>query len=350
MQQIKEHYSTLLSQNWSPDRVDARYDVAMFPILLAAENKRSPNLNLTWLTRGPTPEFGEWLANWQLHKRQSHARVMFVMSGFSAHHVTADVKRDKQGDISVLIVEPLGFKANAKQLYETAALPALGRLLDLKMFKGKVALTVLALDTMKSDIGCRIFGLSAASKMAKEGRLFDMLHEQNLSGQIKTSTGGDANVLASSGRVKIVDGKGVLPISFFKHSESKTTLEDYLRKNPPGYANVLVNKHEKPLMERYNDHQTTRYKDPVRVKYAQMANLQPKVERLRIGTSIESKRLTYIDRAIEFLKGASDSEMKALKQLMGGDLRLIDTPEPGKLYIERRALGPSPNRLSPADG
>ncbi len=337
MKQIKQHYSTLLAQNWSPDRMDSRYDSAMFPLLLAAEKRRSPDLNLNFLEHG----LGDWLSKGNPSKSRPRERLMFVVPGFSAHLVAADVMRDKKsGNISVLIVEPLGFKGKTKNIYEKEALPNLHKLVGHPYLKGKVTLAVLALDTMKSDIGCQIFGLSATSKMAKESRLFEKLHEQNMSGQIKTSKGGDATVLASRDRVKIVDGKGVLPISLFKHSQSKTTLQEFLIENPSAYGNALVNKSGQSLMERYETKNTTRYRNPAKLYYARMAHLNPKIETLRIGTSIESKRITYIDRAIEYLKRASDREMAALKKQLDGDFRLRDVPEPGKLYEERRAQGP----------
>ncbi len=337
MKQLKQHFATLLTENWSPSYLEANYDTAMLPLLVAAENKRSPDLNLTLLA--PHENLGDWLKNWQEQPDSSSARVMFELPDLTySHYVTADIKRDEDGNVSVLVADPVGYNAPTKAAYVNV-LPRFEAQLNNAAVKGKVALTAMFIDTQKSEKGCHIFALSSASKFADDTKFFDALHEQNLAGkQFMTAKGQIAPTLAGKGNVKFIDGSNVMPVSFVKHSQSKTMLDRWLAHNPPASAQASVNKAGQTLMERYASHQTQRY---------QRATPTMPGKALRVGTSLEAKRLTYMDRAMDYLSNASTAEAEAFwvhfthtMQRSGG------MPDPEKLRLETLTVGPVPAHLN----
>jgi hypothetical protein len=104
----------------------------------------------------------------------------------------------------------------------------------------------------------------------------------------------------------VLDGKGILPPAFVKHSQSRTTLSNWLKADPPAFANAGVNKKDQSLADRFDDYRKTRYDKPVHLRFMQdnLPDLEVQVRNLTFSTSIEQKRLTYLDRAIEYLRHA----------------------------------------------
>lgn len=100
LQTIRQHFAALHAGNWSPGRMDDDFDSAMLPMMVAAENKRTPQLKLTALPieTGLT----QWLQNkaqgkWYEKPKPYNERLIFTMPGFSRHKVVADVKQDSKG-------------------------------------------------------------------------------------------------------------------------------------------------------------------------------------------------------------------------------------------------------------
>jgi hypothetical protein len=87
LDQVEAHFQALLLGNWSPGSTDDKYDAAILPAIVPAENARSPALNLAVLS--PKEDFASWLKA----TRAARARVMFPMLGNDAHYVTADRMR-----------------------------------------------------------------------------------------------------------------------------------------------------------------------------------------------------------------------------------------------------------------
>lgn len=340
-EQVKAHFQALQQGNWSPGPMDGKYEIAMLPAIVAAENARTPNLNLTLLS--PNEDFASWLKA----KRPANARVIFPMPGNEAHYVAADVRRNG-GKTSVIVIEPLSLKDatqdlqdSTRQKYERQSLPLLK-----KTLKSDVTLSVLAVDTQKSTNDCGIFALSAASKLADNAPMLDALHEQNLGKKpIKTALGQDAELLAGKGKVRVLDGKGVLPPAFVKHSQSRTTLKDWLKANPAAHGYASVNKAEQSLMERFDSHVTTRYDKPVHTRFMQdnLPEMEVQIKNLTFSASIEKKRLVYLDRAIAYLKQAPEAECG---RLLAGMSRFDgDAPGADNLHLDDRDWGPHPDSL-----
>lgn len=267
-------------------------------------------------------------------------RVMFSLPPENRHYLTADVRRSR-GKTSVIMIEPLGLERGGyKQYWEQNYLPFLK-----SQFGDDVSVTVLTLDTQISGSDCRIYGLSHASKMADNPALFDALHRQNISGApLKTSLGGEAKTYLEDGNVRVVDGMGVLPSDFVKHAQSDKTLDAWMDANPSAYANASVNKVGQTLTERYDAHATTRVQTPQRLEYARMQGHNPPIKSTKTSTSIEEKRLTYIDRAMAYF---SQAPVAQCEQVLAGMNRVDPTSaDMGRPWAHwRREWGPSPDSL-----
>lgn len=347
LQTIRQHFATLLAGNWSPGHMDDDIDLAMLPIMVAAENKRTPNLKLTvlptgtglvqWLENMPPPQ-PKWYEKAKPHHNE---RVMFAMPGFFAHKVVADVMQDSKGNVSVLVVEPLGFKKDFEKAMRNEALPTISKALQNSPLGKKISVTVLALDTMKSDNDCRIFGLSAASKMADQPKYFEALHAQNIKGRLKAANGGTAQVLAELGGIKIIEGKDVLPFGFVKHSQSETTLDHWREKNPSAAADA-VNKKGQTLAVRYADHRTIRHEDPVTTQGRQRMVRGVQSKTSPVSTSIEKKRLEYIDRTMQYLANLPDTDVQEFIAPFDKAVRYRGVPEVIDPLYDKRKLGPDP--------
>lgn len=346
LEQVKGHFKALSEGNWSPGPTDDQYDAAVLPVMVAAENARSPGLQLRLLP--PEQDFATWLKQ----ERPSNARVMFTIPGHGPHNVAADIRR-VGGKTSVLVIEPLSFVGETRKRYEETTLPQLKKSLG-----PNVSLSVLTLDTQKSTNDCRIFALSAASKLADSTAMLDAFHRQNLSGSsIKTSSGGKAEVLAGDGKssllgrlagqrkIRVLDGKGIVPATFVKHSQSSTTIANWSKANARAATDTKVNKAGQSLSDRTDSHKVTRYDKPVHTQFMRenLPEIEVAIKALAFSDSIEKKRLVYLDRAIAHLKQAPDAECANLLASMGtfGS----EPPGPHNLHLEERDWGPHPDGL-----
>lgn len=228
---------------------DGDFDNAMLPTVIAAENARTPTLHLVSLS--DPSQLKAWLDDEQFPPEGKRALLPLPLPGGLVHIVVADARRN-ENRTSLFIIDPLTPNAGRAEAFGDVLLPALRASIS-----GDTTLTMLMLGTQKARVGCRIFALSAASKLAAQKEKFDALHDIHALG----------------------------------------------RSNPD------------PLPRDWTD-------------------------LLRSSTSIERKRLVYIDRAIAYLRRAPRSESQALLDRFNAlDPSRRDV---GNLGLESRQLGPRP--------
>lgn len=315
---------------------DGDFDNAMLPTVIAAENARTPTLQLVSLS--DPSRLKAWLDDEQFPPEGKRALLPLPLPGGLVHIVVADARRN-ENRTSLFIIDPLTPNAGRAEAFGDVLLPALRASIS-----GDTTLTMLMLGTQKARVGCRIFALSAASKLAAQKEKFDALHEQNVSGQpLTTSQGGDARKWAGDERIRLVGGEGIVTPAFMKHSQSRSTLRNWADANPPGDADAVVNRQGQTLLSRYEANVTERYR---RVDIHALGRSNPDplprdwTDLLRSSTSIERKRLVYIDRAIAYLRRAPRSESQALLDRFNAlDPSRRDV---GNLGLESRQLGPRP--------
>jgi hypothetical protein len=336
---VRARFAALHTGNWQTAIDDETHDAAILPALVMSENARRPDLNLHLVS--PTDGFA--VAN-KVNQLPflTRQRVMFSLPPEN-RHITADVRRSR-GKTSIIAIDPLSpERGGYKDHWQANYLPFLK-----SQFGEDVTVTVLTLDTQISGSDSRIYGLSHASKMADNVAMFDALHRQNVSGApLKTSLGGEAKQYLADGNIRLVDGTSVLPADFVKHAQSEQTIDAWMRANPSAYANASVNKAGQTLKERHDANATTRFQSPQQVHHARMQGKNPAVNSTKMSTSIERKRLAYIDRAMAYFSQApAEVGAQALTSMQSIDRASSDMRKP--LAAWRRNWGPSPGVPVPA--
>ena len=336
---VRARFATLHAGNWQTAIDDEKYDAAILPALVMSENARRPDLNLHLVSSTDGPAVANKVSQLPFLSRQ---RIMFSLPPEN-RHITADVRRSR-GKTSIIAIDPLSpERGGYKDHWQTKYLPFLK-----SQFGDDVAVTVLTLDTQMSGSDSRIYGLTHASKMADNAIMFDALHRQNMSGApLRTSLGGEAKQYLADGNIRLVDGTGVLPADFVKHAQSKQALGAWMQANPSAYANASVNKAGQTLATRHDANATTRFQSPQQVVHARMQGQNPAVNSTKMSTSIERKRLAYIDRAMAYFSEApAEVSAQALTSMHGIDRASSDMRKPWAAW--RRNWGPSPGMPAPA--
>ena len=350
---VKKHFEVLKAENWSPDGRELYCDVALLHIAVKAENARKPGLNLHNFD-----SFSSFAYALERGKLENGRAIFPLPSKGLRHAVAADI-RTIDGKISMLVLESLGMK-NVQSKYSEDLVSEI-----LKELPENAKLAVLAVDAQKSLNGCRIFALSAASKLAKEPELFNEIHEANASDQVQVlkqinkaeiekrlsdAQSGDSLVDVDENinfpNFRILDIHRLVPPSFQKHTQSKTSLKAWADEDK--LAQIRVNKQGETLLSRFNKHIVERYKrDP----YAENGKLQwSELKQISFGASIEEKRLAYFDRAIAYVDNAPQEEVFDLLRHFyqaWTDYRVSDLPDEEKHIIGMSAVGPQSRQDRP---
>ena len=356
--EIQGHFSALEQHNTSPDHHDLHFDRAVLPILSAAENARTPGLNLKSFETFPS--FLEAIQSGAL----TDGRALFPLPGHTLHIVAVDIKTIN-GQLSLLVIEPVTVtsKSNNRAVEPGPAANGTNNLLDLYRFPiapllnnelpGNAKAAVLSLDLQKSPGDCAIFGLSAASKMADEESLFKDLHAKNLAGTLASlappkpeassetdeivpaDTAENDVVLFAHRRVSVLDARQLLPASFQKHIQSESSAKHWAAA-PDNSLEQQVNKQGDTLSSRREKYLVQRH--------ALIEDAHPlaknKQKPITFNASIEQKRLVYLQRAIDHLESAPDSAVVAWTSHFDSVMKNKKMPAQVGLDLDHRKIGP----------
>ena len=342
---VKKHFETLKAANWSPDRRELYCDVALLPIAVKAENAREPRLNLH--------NFDSFhsFAGALKRGRLQNGRVIFPLLGEEVHAAAADIRMidDK---ISILVLEPIGID----ELFDKYCESHISAMF--KALPENAKLAVLSVDAQRAANGCRIFALSAASKLAKESEFFDEIHKANASDQVqalKQINKAEIENRLSNAQLgdnlvdvhedtrfpnfRILNAHRLVSASFQKHTQSKNSLKAWADEDK--LAQIMVNKKGETLLSRFDKHIVERYK---RKQYEESGKIQWSERRSKsFSASIEEKRLTYLDRAIAYLDNVPQKEAFDLLRCFyeaWTKYRTSDLSDEKKYVIDMLAVGP----------
>lgn len=322
LSQIRDRFVALLQGNWSPGKMDKAFDAAMMPTLVAAENARHPALRLTLID--DHAQLKAWFrADMEEGVRR---RALFSLPGFEDHFVVADARR-KDGRTSVLVADSLDPKADVVHMYDTSVLTALRRLLPVR-----VTLSMLALGAQQSDTGCRIFSLSFASKLADDKDEIERLHDQNLPGAALQIGIFPALSRAGTRQARLFEGVSLIPQPFMKHAQSSTAIKQWQSEHSSVPPDAPVNKKGQTLMSRHEERRVERHPPNDATKDGKP------VKPLNLSASIEQKRITYMNRALDYLRTAPESECQDLLDRL--EASGITESGTAQLDLEKRFWGP----------
>jgi len=180
------------------------------------------------------------------------------------HTRAADILKHESGDVSVIILDSLR-SATDKSDYKDYAEQINAD------FGGRTKCAFIPIDLQKSAFGCRIFAMSLALKMHSREDVFSGMH-------------GFLSRARSDAVVALNPGALVDP-GMMKHSQSRTSVNKYLSKNPD-QRDVLVNKRGETLEGRARRHAVTRT----------IHKVGGGTKNITFNNSIELKRIAMVQR------------------------------------------------------
>lgn len=345
---IRKHFETLKAKNWSPDEREFYCDMALLPIAIKAENAREPGLNLHHFDSFHS--FASALKSGNLQ----NGRAIFPLLGKEVHAVAADI-RTFDGKVSILILEPLKINT-VRHMYVESRISAMSKVLP-----ENAKLAVLSVDAQKAVNGCRIFALSAASKLAKESKFFDEIHKANsldqvqalkninkfeIESRLSNAQPGDdpVDVYASDqySNFRILNAHRSVPAPFQKHTQAMSSLKAWADEDK--LAQTVVNEQGETFLSRFERHARNRFQRDF--LHDEKDNIQWRgVKQFMFSTSIEEKRLTYLNRAVAYLDIAPQEEISDFlrhfyetqkKHKLPDQLHIVDAYNIGKSEVGPR--------------
>jgi len=252
-------------------------DAAMLPIAIRAENARSagkaamngvPHLPLSYF-----PDLHAFCAALCSGEMQE-GRAIFKLRPDRDHVVAADFKSVGSA-FSIVIPEPVDHSSTRQLLKDSLAEMA-------NHLPAQTSIKVLVHDSQKNKVDCPIFALHSASKMVDERAFLDAHHRDNA---------------AASGSHRIVDAHDIMPPAFYKHAQSTSAVKRAFSGRPETLRQPVDKRGEETLLQRLERNRAYR--------------LDIKRE---INTSSEVKRITYLERARQYLMHAPEHEVQALAE------------------------------------
>lgn len=273
LQKYKARVDDFYTERKHPELVIARLDEQHLPQFIATENTRNEHLKLSWL-----PSAKSLVNEIKAGLPFDLQRFMIKISD-TPHFVTFEVKKNSDGKISVIALDPACISEQHYELKEIIAL--------INTLPG-VSCIALVVDAQQYTVDAVIFALHYALKMAKNVAEFDHIHQLNLAGKISGLTDGYLEDDA-------VDR--LLPPDFMKHAHFRSSIRRYLE-NHPGAA-TYRDGNQKTLMERYVENKIIIRSDGTEAtKYAAPEDSEV------YSRSIQHKRQKLIDRAIQQQNGS----------------------------------------------
>jgi YopJ family protease len=202
------------------DRIMLDGDMQTMPDVAAIKNLQHPQLNL-WLADSPAKLLGRL----KTMPPAFHMRCVLKSSADAengAHHLYADIQRQADGPLSLLIVEPAHLKDNLNG--RDILLQLLMRMMPDPAFAGK-RMSCFNVAAQKSGSDCLIFCIDFALKAYRDTTRIDALHAVHHGGHAIGNDAGDPQIDCNNEDTLSVAPARLLPFSFFEHAQSTAALQ-----------------------------------------------------------------------------------------------------------------------------
>jgi len=244
----------------SPDLFYNEYstlDLNIMPCLVKQANIKYPMLNLKFVKNAD--DFGFFLGQ-AIDDRVESARFIINLGHGKIHFAVLDYKV-VDDDKSLILFEPTALKSTwPEQQKKPSGLSRVPRV-PVTCFSGPVELakttkktidefkngkmhscyfSVVEMDIQRSTTECGIFSLSLAKKMFKESDKLERIHKDNIKGSLCERDG-----YLSYNKLDLY-----LPATFYKHTQGKKRLGEYLSLHPDSVGQE-VNKNNETLDGRF---------------------------------------------------------------------------------------------------
>jgi YopJ protease family len=205
--------------DWQPPDIElSQLDRLHLPALAAECNRRHPGLNAA--TFNTPSAFLEQLGRADNPKAW---RGLVQVGPPSLHRIAVDVRHHADGSISALLLDAArAYDRKAyPNIYLRGYVPFMKALRD--DFGGRCRFAVIESDAQKSRAGCSIYSLSYALELHRHSAVVGAFHERLHTEGRCLPEGHAASALTRD--FELVDGRAILPPSFYKHAQSKKTAD-----------------------------------------------------------------------------------------------------------------------------
>lgn len=219
--------------------IDKRYsstDKKIMPTLVAQANNKYPEMNLNFVA---SPQDLSIAIKNTLEQGVEHSRFIINMGEDGTHFSVIDC-RNINDKTSLILFEPANFKGMGPAMLALRTKMAIERYqLPDSHF------SMVEMDIQRSSSECGIFSLSLAKKLHTEKEELSKIHEDNINGTL----GGNDLPLPHD---KL---DPYLPVTFYKHTQGKGRLDEYLNVHPQA-TDTVVNKKNETILDRYSNNQS----------------------------------------------------------------------------------------------
>jgi hypothetical protein len=203
-------------------------DVEIIPTVVALENRRDPGLNLS-IALSPS----ELLRQIKTMPPVFHMRCVVRSSEntiHGAHHLYADIKREANHPLSILMIEPahLGNNQNGRAML----LALLILMLPDAYFSGR-RMSCFNVGAQMSGSDCLIFCIDFALKARRHEAEIAALHAIHFGGHAIGNDSANPDIDDNNADTLSVAPVSLLPFSFFEHAQSATALQAALGSDDP---------------------------------------------------------------------------------------------------------------------
>ncbi len=216
--------------------------------------------------------------------------------GTGQHFAATNVFKDSEGRISIITIDSSIGANPFIPFHIYFNFPDSGKLKSLYIYS----------QIQNSPADCLIFSVHFLKKMYKHQTHFIELHHKIFNNQIsfifekdnyhpKNSHQYDNEHCAKYNAVYLEQAIKLLPIDFFKHAQSRSTINEYLKYHPDERLKTVNKQKWESLDKRY-----TRYATPLKIggeiQYNKSTG-EPKI----YSNSIEAKRLSLVEEALNWM-------------------------------------------------
>lgn len=219
--------------------IDKRYSITdkeIMPALVAQANNKYPEMNLNFVASPPDLSIA---IKDTFEQGVEHSRFIVNMGEDGTHFCVIDY-RNINGKTSLIMFEPTNLVGIAPAMLA----------IRIKMAIEHYPLpdshfSMVIMDIQRSRSECGIFSLSLAKKLHTEKEELSKIHEDNINGTL----GGNVDPLPHD---KL---DPYLPVTFYKHTQGKRRLDEYLNVHPQA-TDTVVNKKNETILNRFNNNQS----------------------------------------------------------------------------------------------
>ncbi|EJF74305.1 YopJ family type III secretion system effector serine/threonine acetyltransferase [Bartonella alsatica] len=210
----------------------ADIDLRMMPALVDHANCKYPEMNLKLAL---TPEDLSRSIKETIDAGIKSSRYI-INSGSSRIHFAVIDHQTIDNKTSMILYEPTTFSNMFAALLELSTKQAIK---DCQL--PNCHFSMVELDIQRSSSECGIFSLALAKKLYRESNKLERMHKDNINGVLC-----EPDTPLSSEKLD-----KYLPVTFYKHAQSRTRLEEYIKTNLEA-INEKVNKKDETIIERFD--------------------------------------------------------------------------------------------------